>query len=62
MLADMSEAMDRGGEFAFSQSGTFVYLSGKVDSQAIFWLDQIADDSSLCPRWTHTCPTGQGAG
>jgi serine/threonine-protein kinase len=40
VVEDIRNQADEGGNFDFSQSGTFIYLNGKVQSQrSIFWLD-----------------------
>jgi len=49
ILADIGNSMDRGGEFDFSQTGTFVCLTGKVDSQSIFGLDSAGKTLPLYP-------------
>jgi dipeptidyl aminopeptidase/acylaminoacyl peptidase len=38
-----------GGDFDFSQTGTFVYLSGKWGQHAIFWLDSTGKTQPLHP-------------
>ena len=49
ILEDVSSTMSAGGDFAFAQNGTFVYLSGKA-SQAgwsISWVDSVGKTQPL---------------
>jgi serine/threonine-protein kinase len=48
VLEDVSIVLG-GGDFDFSQTGTFVYLSGKWGQQAIFWLDSTGKTQPLNP-------------
>ena len=48
VLEDVSTILG-GGDFDFSQTGTFVYLSGKWGQHAIFWLDSTGKTQPLHP-------------
>jgi serine/threonine-protein kinase len=50
VVEDIRHEQDGGGEFAFSQTGTFVYLGGKAQSpRSIFWLDSSGQTQPLQP-------------
>jgi serine/threonine-protein kinase len=48
VVQDINNSRDAGADFAFSQTGTVVYLSGRGDSQqSIFWLDSAGKTQPL---------------
>jgi serine/threonine-protein kinase len=50
VIDDIRYEEDGGGEFAFSQTGTFAYLNGKAESpRSIFWLDSSGHTQPLQP-------------
>jgi serine/threonine-protein kinase len=50
VVEDVSNEFDGGGDFDFSQTGTFAYLSGKGKSRrSIFWLDSAGHTQPLQP-------------
>jgi serine/threonine protein kinase/Tol biopolymer transport system component len=50
VVEDINSGEDTGGDFAFSQTGTFVYVSGKGELQrSIFWLDSSGRTEPLHP-------------
>jgi len=50
VIEDIDNAKDTGGDFAFAQTGTFVFVSGKGELQrSIFWLDGSGKTRPLHP-------------
>jgi serine/threonine-protein kinase len=50
VVEDVRNEADGGGEFDFSETGTFAYLSGKAELQrSIFWLDSAGHTQPLQP-------------
>ena len=50
VIEDIDNGEDSGGDFAFSQNGTFVYASGEGELQrSIFWLDRTGQTRPLYP-------------
>jgi Tol biopolymer transport system component/predicted Ser/Thr protein kinase len=50
VVEDIRNEPDGGGEFDFSETGTFAYLSGKAELQrSIFWLDSSGHTQPLQP-------------
>jgi dipeptidyl aminopeptidase/acylaminoacyl peptidase len=50
LVQNISNQLDVGANFAFSENGTFVYAEGSPEPESVFWMDRAGKTEPLLPE------------